>query len=202
MRITIANSRTDAPYIRHARLETLNACRVNPHPELVEPVPTAKYMFAYDDRAGQPVGMVECVKFGDIYDSYEESPFATVCDLGSYCPMERMSVIRTLYLEPKYRVQSSLFGSLASAAVRRVYRLGARYAIARTRAADPYLNRLYARCGGERVGTLRMELINQLSSLFVFDLDQILRHRAMRRVSSCVVPECTGNLTAANIVTC
>jgi hypothetical protein len=189
MRIAIANHQNDASYIRHARIETLKAVCVDPHPSLVDPVPVAKYVFAYDERTGQPIGMSESAMLSDVYDSYDDAPYASVSDLNAYCPLGQMASMRTVFVETEYRTSSPLFLALTLGSALLFHRFGARFATATTRGADQYLNRLYEKWGGDRVGTYDMDLTNEPTSLFVFDLEKTLRHRTMRRVSRYVTFE-------------
>ena len=183
MRIAIAHAQEDASYIRHARIETLKAVNIDPHPSMLQPTPVAKYLFAYDDRTGEPIGMGESAMLSDVYGSYDDSPYASLCDLNNYCPLHEMAGMRTVFVEPEYRNHSSLFLALALGSAKLFHSLGARFATASTRGADQYLNRMYEKIGGDRVGTFCMDRINEPSSLFVFDLVKVLSHRAMQRVS-------------------
>ena len=81
MRIAIDHHEKDASYIRHARTETLRALCIDPHPSMVEPVAVSKYVFAYDDQTGQPIGMGESAMLGHVYGSYDDTPYASVGDL-------------------------------------------------------------------------------------------------------------------------
>ena len=183
MRIAVAHAQDDASYIRHARRETLKSLQVDPHPSLLEPTPIAKYVFAYDDQTGQPIGMGESAMLRDAYGTYDDSPYACLADLNSYCPVQEMAGMRTVFVEAEYRTNSSLFLALTLGSAKLFYGLGARFATASTRAADHYLNRLYEKWGGDRLGTFCLGGFEEPSSLFVFDLEQMLNHRAMRRVS-------------------
>ena len=183
MRIAIAHAQKDASYIRHARTETLKAVNTDPHPSMLEPTPVAKYLFAYDDQTGEPIGMGESAMLSEVYYTYEDSPYASLCDLNVYCPLSKMTGMRTVYVEPEHRNNSCLFLALTIGSAKLFHSFGARFATASTRAADQYLNRLYEKWGGDRVGTFRMDGINEPSSLFVFDLEKMLSHRVMQRVS-------------------
>ena len=72
MRIEVADLTRDADYIRHARLETLKAVCVQPRPELVEPLPVARYVLAYDERSDRPIGMGESAMLADVYKDYDD----------------------------------------------------------------------------------------------------------------------------------
>lgn len=197
MKIAIADHEQDADYIRHARMETLKAVCVDPHPSLVDVLPIAKYVFAYDERIGQPIGMGESAMLSDVYDSYGDAPYASICDLSSYCPLSQMASMRTVFVEPEYRTSNSVFLSLTLGSAKLFHSFGARFATATTRGADQYLNRLYEKWGGDRVGTFCMDLTNEESSLFVFDLEKMLNHRAMQRISRYVSFEFDDELVAA-----
>lgn len=184
MRIAAGDYENHAAYIRHARTETLRALGIDPHPTLVQPVAISEYVFGYDDVSGRPVGMTESAMLRDVYGTYNEAPYARVGDLTAFCPLHEMGSMRTVYVEPQYRNNSSLFLTLLLGSVRLFQPKGARFATATTRADDPYLNRLYTKLTGIRLGTFRIGLSDELSSLFVFDLAKLLRHRAMRRVES------------------
>ena len=105
--------------------------------------------------------------------------------------------MRTVYVEPEYRTSSSVFLSLTLGSAKLFHGFGARFATASTRGADEYLNRLYEKWGGERVGTFCMNLTNEPSSLFVFDLEKLLNHRVMRRISRYVTFEFGEELVPA-----
>lgn len=183
MRIALADLEKDASYIRHARIETLKAVRLDPHPSLVEPMAVSKYVLAYDDETGQPIGLGESAMLSDVYDSYDDAPYASLGNLNAYCPLSQMAGMRTVFVEPEHRSSSSLFLALALGSAQLFHGFGARFATATTRGDDAYLNRLYAKLGGDRVGTYDMDLTNEPSSLFVFDIEEMLGHRAMRRIS-------------------
>jgi hypothetical protein len=195
MRIALADHEKDASYIRHARIETLKALRLDPHPSLVEPMAVSKYVLAYNDESGQPIGMSESAMLSDVYASYHDAPYGSLCDLNTYCSLSQMAGMRTVFVEPEHRASSSLFLALTLGSARLFYGFGARFATATTRADDEYLNRLYEKSGGDRIGTYVMDLTNEPVSLFVFDLEKMLGHRAMRRV----MPYVSFELNAAPV---
>lgn len=197
MRIAVGHHQRDAKYIRHARIQTLKAVRLAPHPSLIEPVAASKYVLAYDDQTGQPIGMGESAMLRDVYESFDDTPYASVCDLNAFCPLSQMAGMRSVFIEPAHRHNSSLFLALTLCSAKLFYSFGARFATATTRAADPYLNRLYAKWCGERLGTFSMDLTQEPSSLFVFDLEKMLNHRAMQRISRYVSFEYDEALVAA-----
>ena len=69
--------------------------------------------------------------------------------------------------------------SLASAKL--FYSRGARYATATTNSSAHYLRKLYLKITGELAGQTVVDGID--TALFVFDLERLLNHRVMRRVS-------------------
>ena len=134
---------------------------------LVEPVAASKYVLAYDDQTGQPIGMGESAMLGDVYGSYGDAPYAAVGDLTAFCPLSEMASMRTVYVEPEYRNNSSLFLALTLCSAKVFYRRGARFATATTRAADEYLNRLYAKwCGSVSVRSAWSLRMNRLRSSY------------------------------------
>lgn len=181
MEIREASCKQDADYIRCVRTATLNSLGVTPHPNLVEPVPVAKYLVAYDNA--QPVGLAESALLGDIYENYEDSPNHAVCNLNAYCPLDEMATIRTVYAEPRLRGTSSLFLSLTLASAKLFHDLGARFATATTSISADGLRRLYLKYGGEIAGEGTIGGVE--TTLFVFELEYLLRHRAFKRVSRC-----------------
>ncbi len=172
----------EASYIQHARSETLRAIDGRPGTFGVDPVPQAVYTVAYDTERDRRCGLTECAFQHDLAAGYEELPCASgmAAELDQLCPFPLMAGIRTMFVEPEYRVQRSLFLhlSLASAYVFRT--LGARYTLATTNAADARLGALYEKLGGMRLGTCPAG--GQQLALFVFSLDELVSHRAMDRV--------------------
>ena len=108
-----------------------------------------------------------------------------------------MAGMRTVYVEPEYRKSSCLFLALKLGSAKLFHSLGARFATASTRGTDQYLNRLYEKSGGDRVGTFDMDGVDEPSSLFVFDLEKMLSHRAMQRVSRYISFEFEEELVAS-----
>ncbi|MGB7325568.1 MAG: hypothetical protein WBD31_11910, partial [Rubripirellula sp.] len=184
MRIEIADPALDAQYIRHARTETLKAVCIDPQSANVEPVPIATYLIAYDERTDQPIGMAESAMLQDVYGTYANSPYASVTDLDAYCPISEMAGMRTVFVEPEYRSSSALFLALTIGSAKLFYGRGARFGTASTRADDRYLNRLYQKMGGDRVGTFHGDSTSEPSSLFVIELQKLSQHRCMKRVMS------------------
>ena len=195
MKIAIANPEFDATYIRHARIETLKSVDVEPRPALINPLPIATYLFAYNDQ-GQSIGMGETAMLSDVYDSYADTPYASVGDLDAICPLNQMASMRTVFVEPKYRRSNLIFPALTFGTAKLMYEKGARFATATTSGTDQYLNRLYEKCGGKKVGVFRVDENVEWSSLFVFDLEQALAHRAMQRLSRYVTFDYNDSLAS------
>jgi hypothetical protein len=128
--------------------------------------------------------------------SYENTPYRSVCDLNDFCPPSQMAGMRTVYVEAEYRTSSSIFLALTLGSAQLFYQLGARCATASTRGSDTYLNRLYEKWGGDRVGTFRSDMTDEPSSLFVFNLEKMLSHRATQRVTRYVSFEFNHELVA------
>lgn len=183
MRIRLADRELDNEYLRYARRETMKALHVEPDPSMFSIPPFAKYLLAEDSSSGNPMGLCEAAMLSFVYDSYDDTPYRDTCDLNAFCPLSEMAGVRTIFVEPQYRKSSALFTSLTLAAVKLFYGFGARFATASTRSADEYLDRLYTKWGGERVGEFTVAAAGEPSSLFVFDLTRMLNHRAMRRLS-------------------
>ena len=180
MNIREASIEVDATYIRHVRRETLTSLGVTPTPELIEPVPVSKYLVAYDEA--KPIGLAESALLRDIYGSYGESPSDAICDLNTYCPIDEMASIRTVYADPDRRGMGSLFLSLTLASATVFHGLGARFATATTGISAHALQRLYLKYGGEIAGEGSVGGGLEVT-LFVFDLQRLLSHRALKRVS-------------------
>lgn len=181
MRIAIADHEMDAAYIRHARVETLKSVDVEPRESLVAPLGIAKYVFAYSAE-GKAIGMGETAMLSDVYSSYADTPYAEVADLNVICPLNQMASMRTVFVEPEHRHNKLLFPALTFGTAKLFYEMGARFATATTSATEPYLNRLYEKCGGTKVGTFSINENVEQSSLFLFDLEKALAHRAMQRL--------------------
>ena len=135
MKIRFASAENDADYIRRVRIDTLNSLGVEPTAAMIEPVPFASYIVAHDDNSEQPRGLVESAMFRDAYGSYDNAPTNAICDLSGYCPIDHMAGIRTIYVEPEFRVGTTTFLVLALAAAQLHYGQGARFG--RQRQAAP-----------------------------------------------------------------
>lgn len=181
MRIEVVSADQRVDYIRYARAETIKAVGGAVTAEAIEPIPAARYVLAYGEDGSQPIGMAESAMHAAIYESYAESPYASVCDLDTVCPISQMAGIRTIFVEPEHRAKSPLFFILAAASAMVFRGYGATHSTATTNAADSYLNNLYKRVGGQLMGTSQINGFDAPSSFFLFDLEQLLEHRAMRR---------------------
>ena len=148
---------------------------------MVAPVPVARYLVAYGESS-RPAGMAESAMLSDIYGSYATSPNALICDLQRYCPIEEMATMRTVYAAPEVRGSSSLFLALTLASAKLFRGLGARYATATTGSSAHHLKKLYLKYGGDLAGEGDVGGVD--ITLFVFDLEHLLRHRAFHRVAS------------------
>lgn len=183
MRIEVVDPVVQGDYIRHARTETLKALTLEPLPALIEPVSVSTYVLAFDDITGRPIAMGESAMLSSVYGSYDDTPYAALGDLNTFCPVHEMGGMRTIFVEPEYRNNSSLFLALTLYSAKLFHQdCGARYATATTLASDVYLNTLYAKYCGTRVGKFPVAPSNELSSLYVFDIEQILSLRVARRV--------------------
>jgi hypothetical protein len=184
MKIKLTSLETGSGYIRHARTETLRAVNADVNSALVEPVPCATYLLAYDREGGKPIGMSESAFHSQIYRGYEDGPYTSLCDLNDICPFSRMAGMRTVYVEPEYRQRRPVFLHLVLASARLFSQFGAEYATVTTNAADDYLNNLYEKMGGRHLGNVRMDgVYDSDSSVFVFHLDTVLQHKALRHVT-------------------
>ena len=185
IRFEVTLPREARDYIRHARVETLRAIRVDPKPVLVDPLDHGVYTIAFDADARRPVGLSECYFQHDMMDNYEELPYGSVDGLAELCPFHLLSGIRTLYVEPEYRVRHPLFLHLCLCAAYVFRTMGGRYATATTDAANAHLAALYDKLGGTRLGTFNTALAgSQEIALYVFDLEAMASHRAMDRLRS------------------
>jgi len=182
MKIKLGSAEDDADYIRHACTETLKAIGITPQPAWVEPQSVAKYVLAYNE-SDLPIGLGESVVLGDVYDRYDQSPHSAICDLERYCPIQEMAFMKTVYAEPDCRGTSSIFLGLALGSAKLFHGMGARFALASTSESADGLKRLYTKLGAELAGEGRVKGVE--SALFVFDLDRLLAHRAMQRISKC-----------------
>ena len=188
MKITLADHDQDADYIRHARRETLRALRIPATELMLGTAPFSKCVLAHYENGSHPIGMGESALLSDAYGRYENAPYAHVCDLKKYGPLNQIAGMRTVFAEPDHRQKNSLFLALTFGSAKLFYGLGARFATASTRAADQYLNSLYAKLG-EHVGTFYNDQLGEPASLYVFDLTKTLNHRIMRRISRYVTFE-------------
>lgn len=189
MKLRLADHELDSDYIRYARTETLKALRVEPHPDMLRIPPFSTCVLAVDEATGSKIGMGESAMLRDAYGSYEATPYADIRDLNDFCPLEQMGGMRTVFVEQAYRTSNSAFLALTLGSIVLFYGRGARFATASTRSGDEYLNRLYAKWGGERVGTFCVGGIAEPTALFVFDLTKMLNHRVMKRITQYVTFE-------------
>lgn len=172
-----------AGYIRHARIETLRAIRAEPRPELVEPLAPAVYTIAFDTASARPAALAECYFQHDLVADYANLPYASVAGLRALCPFHLLAGIRTLFVEPEYRVRHPLFLHLCLCSAYVFRTLGARFATATTDAANEHLAGLYDRLGGTRLGTFRMQEAGAHEfALYAFDLDRMAGHPALDRL--------------------
>lgn len=182
MKIRFGSPTEDAEFIRYARTRTLEGVGVKPSAAAVEPSPFATYLFAYDG-GDQPIGMTETATVHESYGSYDQSPNSKICDLSRFCPPEQMAGMRTVYSEPKYRGSSAIFLTLTLATAKVFYERGTRFATASTSGSALHLHRLYVKYGAEFVGGRELDGIDL--ALYVFDVEKLVNHRAMKRVASC-----------------
>ena len=178
MRIRLGCAESDIAYIRHARSETLKAIHVEPTPEAIEPLGVAQYLFAYDDDTGEPIGMTETALMRDVFSSYDDGP--QFCDLNQFCPFEEMASIRTIYVHPAHR-NGMMYLRLSLAASRLCYERGGRFGTATTNNSDEFLKSIYRRSAGTHVGNRNVG--DTEIALFVFDLEELMSHRAYQRLS-------------------
>jgi hypothetical protein len=197
MKIKVRSMDAENTYIRHARRETLRAVNADVNSALVEPSPFATYLLAYEREGGRPIGMAESAFHSQVYRSYEDSPYASLCDLTEICPFARMAGMRTVYVEPEFRQRRPVFLYLVLASAFLFRHFGAEYATSTTNAADEYLNSLYTKMGGRHLGNLHMNgVYDSASSVFLFHLDSALQHKAMRHVTR----DCDMDLTLAQTI--
>ncbi len=182
MKLRLVRPEEEIDFIRHARRETILATGGHISPDHLEPIPCAAYLVAYLREAGQPIGMVEFAFHDQVYRSYDDMPYASVCDFEKICPFSQMVGTRTVYVEPDFRIRRPVFLYLIIAGSHIFHQLGARFATASATATDPYVAELYERIGGRLVGQLHMEgIFDRLVSLYVFELSQLLAHKAAGR---------------------
>jgi hypothetical protein len=178
LRVVLAEHCGD--YVRHARRETLRAINFDPHPDLVEPMPYAVYLLAYDETSDAPIGLAEACFLQQHYASIDDVPYAPYCKLQSFCLYPQLSSIRTVYVEPHVRLHRGLYPKLILAMAAIFQSLGSRYAAATTNAGDRRLSRLYDRTGGTRAATFSVPAYSaDPIALYLFELDALLRHPAV-----------------------
>jgi hypothetical protein len=186
VRLRVEPAESRASYIRHARVETLRAIGGHIAPEHIEPIPYAVYLFALAG-GDHPIGVAEACFLQQHYASIDEVPYAASCDLQSYCPFEQLAGIRTVYAEPEARLHLGVYPKLILAMAYIFRSLGARYSTATTSAQDTQLARLYDRTGGIRAATFTVGSIkDEPLALYLFELDALLRHPAVRRMMRCL----------------
>ncbi len=184
MKIKLTLPEQAVDYVRHARLETLRAVDQSIEPELIEPSPFGMYLLAYGPDEEQPLGMAEFTFYRQVYESFEQSPYPKNIRLKDFGPFESFVGTRTIYVEPEARGQlPPYYLLLAMAGSRICYDFGARFTTATTNASNDYLMRLYEKTGGKLVGTYRDPNVGHFDiAVFVFDLEAIAHHRAMKRL--------------------
>lgn len=184
MKIRLKLPEAAADYVRHARFETLKALGEETRAELLEPAPFGMYLLAYGAEQDHPLGMAEFTFYDQVYPSFAGSPYPDSFGLEKIGAFESFVGTRTVYVEPEARAQvPSYYLMLAMAGSRFAYGCGARFTTASTNAADGYLMRLYEKTGGKLVGTYRDQSQAPFEiAVFVFDLEQLVNHPAMRRL--------------------
>lgn len=180
MKIRTTSVDTDADYIRQVRTRTLQAIGVEVTNAMIQPVEFATYLVAYSDDQSR-MGLGESGMLSDVYRGYSDTPYASLCDLSRFCPIEQMASMRTIYVEPAFRGASLTFMGLALASAKLFHDRGARFAIASTSGSSDYLKRLYMRAGGEVAGEAKIDGADV--ALFVFDLERALAQRIAQRLA-------------------
>jgi hypothetical protein len=133
-------------YIEHARTETLRSINMEVRPERIQQIPHAVYVLAYT-AGGRVAGMAEAFLHSQHYESYDDAPYGSVAGLRELCPFELMAGIRTVYVEPEFRLSRALYLKLILSQAYIFRMFGALYSTATTNAADERLARLYHRTG-------------------------------------------------------
>ncbi len=180
MKIRMTSVVTDADYIRHVRTQTLQAIGIEATSEMIQPVEFATYLVAYSDDQSR-MGLGESGMLSDVYRGYRDTPYASLCDLSRYCPIEQMASMRTIYVEPAFRGASLTFMGLALASAKLFHARGARFATASTSGSSDYLKGLYIKAGGELAGEAKIDGAGV--ALFVFDLERMLTQRIAQRLA-------------------
>jgi hypothetical protein len=145
-------------------------------------MPYALYLFAWDVRDDKPAGLAEACFLEQHYESYEHAPYSPYLDLDPICSFSRLASIRTVFVEPDYRLHRGLYMKLILGAAYLFRSLGALYSVATTSASDEGLARLYLKTGGRRVTTFELgELHRNGIALYLFDLDALCQHAGMPR---------------------
>jgi hypothetical protein len=177
-------------YIRHARHETIKAVGGEIRPEMLEPSSFGTYLFAYLPGEPGPIGMAESAFHSQVYRSYDDGPYASLCDMNQFCAFERMAGMRTIYVEPEHRVRRPVFLHLVLASALVFRSMGVQYATVSTNAADTRLKALYQKLGGRLIGDISLDgVYDSRTSVLVFGLDHLLAHRVIDRVRRELVGE-------------
>jgi hypothetical protein len=182
IRIRIGLPENESQYIRHARAQTLHAIGIDAHPELTAPIPHAVYVFADDLVEDRCVGMAEAFFLSQHYASLEEAPYASIESLRTLCEFSELAGIRTVYVEPEFRMRRALYMKFILSQAYIFRRLGARYSTATTNSTNARLSRLYNKTGGTLLGTVNArQYSDDPVAVYVFDLDRLVAHPGLPR---------------------
>jgi len=177
----VALAEEAAEYIERARTETLRSINVEVRPEMIQPIPHAVYVLAYT-AAGRMAGIAEALLLSQHYESFDHAPYGSVAGLRELCPFELMAGIRTVYVEPDFRLRRALYLKLILSQAYIFRTLGARYSTATTNASAERLARLYQRTGGLRLGVFGVgEWSAEGAALWAFEVERLLRHPGLER---------------------
>lgn len=156
-------------YIRFARRRTLEGALCCINEDGIRPRPYATYFVASRTETGEIVGLGEVYPYSAIGLSFRDVPQGAVRKLHEAARFEETVHMRTLYVEPAYRVRTRYFAALAVASAMHFHRRGFRWATVAT--SSPPLLMLYEKFGGETLGTCLNTIYSDLPiSLCLFDL--------------------------------
>ena len=141
--------------IRAFRQQIGNAMGMRAEGPLLEPLPHAFYLFAYQEHDQPPAGMIEFFFYEDAFASYEKAVYNEAYDLSSIGPMNELVHVRSLVVKDQHR--GSLFVHLCSAMIEVSSALSRRYLTVVTRDNQNAALRFYQNAGMQRLGTLLIQ---------------------------------------------
>ncbi len=149
-----------------------------------KPPPFSDYLGLFVE--GELAGFVEVFCYAQTRGGYPNSPWAKVCDLGTFCPPEQMMHVEAIFVERQHRQGSRHFARLYLSAAEHFHTRGARFATVLVDIADNYLVGLYRKIGGHQLCSLMRPAWFEGRSielgLFILDLSVMIGGRLAQRL--------------------